>query len=174
MMANSKAKFQLCRVGSTTADNEGVVRSAKVQLHPKDSQEALLPYKHKAPTYMETGNQGLLLIVPAEELVIGVNMTAVSSLHKSSATEHLGLGRKPIPNKKNQTHLIKSANVRHFCFKELNDSCSCCREFCDSGCSCNGELYNFCYFCWELCDSKCSCCRELYDSCSWCGELCNS
>ena len=49
--------FRLCRVVKVKKDKKGVVRTAQVQLRPRDSREKLLPYKSKKPTVQETGVQ---------------------------------------------------------------------------------------------------------------------
>ena len=57
-----------CRVIKIKEGKLGVVRTAQVQLWPRDSRDALLPYKPKEPTVQETGVQCLVLIVPAEDM----------------------------------------------------------------------------------------------------------
>ena len=63
-----KDTYRICRVVETKKDDQGVVRTVKVQLRPQDVREKLLPYKSKTPCIQETGVQRLVLIVPAKEL----------------------------------------------------------------------------------------------------------
>ena len=45
-----KDTYRMCRVISVKSDKSGIVRTADVQLRPRDSREALLPYKPKQST----------------------------------------------------------------------------------------------------------------------------
>ena len=63
-----KDTYRMCRIAAVKEDEHGVVRTVEVQMRPRDSRDALLPYRSKQPILQQTGVQRLVLIVPAEQV----------------------------------------------------------------------------------------------------------
>ena len=62
------ADYRYGKVISTKVDDKGLVRTVVVGMRPRDSREALLPYKSKKLVEVELPVQRLVLIHPAKEL----------------------------------------------------------------------------------------------------------
>ena len=61
-------EFRYGRVVDTKPDVQGIVRTVVVAMRPRDSREAVLPYKSKSLVHVVLPVQRLVLIHPAAEL----------------------------------------------------------------------------------------------------------
>ena len=59
--------YRLCRVEAVFPDSNGVVRTVKVAMRPRDSRELLLPYKSKDLWLTDVSVQRLVMVLPFKE-----------------------------------------------------------------------------------------------------------
>ena len=74
-----KGQYRLARVKSVVTDLKGLVRTATVELRPRDSREKSLPYRSKDLMEMTVAIQRLVLICPAESVPSDTEVSVGSS-----------------------------------------------------------------------------------------------
>ena len=65
-----KGQYRLARVKEVEKDEKGLVRTATVEMRPRDSREKSLPYRSKALYTMRVAIQRLVLICPIEQVPV--------------------------------------------------------------------------------------------------------
>ena len=65
-----KGQYRLARVKEVEKDEKGLVRTATVEMRPRDSREKSLPYRSKVLYTMRVAIQRLVLICPIEQVPV--------------------------------------------------------------------------------------------------------